>query len=271
MPDLSRAAIVLLCAACASFAHSADWPAKPIRMIHGFTPGGNVDITARIAAQILSEGLGQTVIVDGRPGAGGTLAANIVAKSEPDGYTLFTMASGHSISPGLYRSLPYDPVADVTMVSLVSSFPFVIAVGANSPVKSIAELIKLAKDKQSGTTLAHAGVGTGMHMSGVLLQARTATRFNEVPYKGGTAASGAAVPPLYGTSLKRVAVRACSSTPDMCMPVPTPACASVVPLCLSFASLISSAIDFTAEFAPTAMTNGKLETSDTMVKSATGS
>jgi tripartite-type tricarboxylate transporter receptor subunit TctC len=193
MPDLLRAALVLLCAACASFAHCADWPAKPIRMIHGFTPGGNVDITARIAAQILSEGLGQTVIVDGRPGAGGTLAANIVAKSEPDGYTLFTMASGHSISPGLYRSLPYDPVADFTMVSLVSSFPFVIAVGANSPVKSIAELIKLAKDKQSGTTLAHAGVGTGMHMSGVLLQARTATRFNEVPYKGGTAAPLAAV------------------------------------------------------------------------------
>ena len=187
--------IALLAVSCAfvSSAHAADWPAKPIRMVHGFTAGGNVDITARIVAQILSEGLGQTVIVDGRPGAGGTLAANIVAKSEPDGYTLFTMASGHSISPGLYRSLPYDAVRDFTMVSLVSSFPFVIAVGANSPVKSIAELIRLTKDKPGATTLAHAGVGTGMHMSGVLLQARTTARFNEVPYKGGTAAPLAAV------------------------------------------------------------------------------
>ena len=175
------------------FAHGADWPSKPIRMIHGFTAGGNVDITARIVAQILSDGLGQPVIVDGRPGAGDTLAANLVAKAEPDGYTLFTMASGHSISPGLYRALPYDPVNDFTMVSLVSSFPFVVAVGANSPVKSINDLIRLAKEKQGGATLAHAGVGTGMHMSGVLLQTRTAARFNEVPYKGGTAAPLAAV------------------------------------------------------------------------------
>ena len=193
MMTLLRTPLILIGLALASLAHAADWPAKPIRMIHGFTPGGNVDITARIAAQILSEGLGQSVIVDGRPGAGGTLAANIVAKSEADGYTLFTMASGHSISPGLYRKLPYDAVGDFTMVSLISSFPFVIAVGANSPVKSIGDLIKLAKDKQSGATLAHAGVGTGMHMSGVLLQARTGARFNEVPYKGGTAAPLAAV------------------------------------------------------------------------------
>lgn len=189
----SLAILILLFGVLACGANAADWPTKPIRMLHGFPPGGNVDITARIAAQILSDGLGQTVIVDGRPGAGGTVAANIVAKSEADGYTLFTMASGHSISPGLYRALPYDAVADFTMVSLISSFPFVVAVGANSPVKSIAELVKLAKDKPGGVTLAHAGVGTGMHMSGVLLQARTAARFNEVPYKGGTAAPLAAV------------------------------------------------------------------------------
>ena len=157
MMTLLRTPLILIGLALASLAHAAGWPAKPIRMIHGFTPGGNVDITARIAAQILSEGLGQSVIVDGRPGAGGTLAANLVAKSEADGYTLFTMASGHSISPGLYRKLPYDAVGDFTMVSLISSFPFVIAVGANSPVKSIGDLIKLAKDKQSGATLAHAG------------------------------------------------------------------------------------------------------------------
>jgi tripartite-type tricarboxylate transporter receptor subunit TctC len=143
--------------------------------------------------QILSEGLGQTVIVDGRPGAGGTLAANIVAKSEADGYTLFMMASGHSISPGLYRSLPYDPVKDFSMISLASSFPFVIAVGANYSAKTLPDLMKLAKEQPGRVALAHAGVGTGMHMSGVLLQTRTGIRFNEVAYKGGTAAPLAAV------------------------------------------------------------------------------
>ncbi len=193
MPNKLRAIVLLLCLALASQTQAADWPARPIRLLHGFTAGGNVDITARIVAQILSEAFAQPVIVDGRPGAGGTVAANIVAKSEPDGYTLFMMASGHSISPGLYRALPYDPVNDFTMVSLVASFPFVIAVGANSPVKSLSDLMRLAQEQQGKMTLGHAGVGTGMHMSAVLLQARSGTRFNEIAYKGGTAAPLAAV------------------------------------------------------------------------------
>lgn len=134
MPNKLRAIVFLLCLGFVSLAYAADWPTRPIRLIHGFTAGGNVDITARIVAQVLSEGFGQPVIVDGRPGAGGTVAAGIVAKSEPDGYTLFMMASGHSISPGLYRSLPYDPVNDFTMVSLVSSFPFVIQSGKLRPL-----------------------------------------------------------------------------------------------------------------------------------------
>ena len=127
-------ALAILCVGAASAAGSVDaWPVKPIRLVHGFVPGGNVDITARIMAQSLTEGLGQSVIVDTRPGAGGTVAAAIVARAQPGGYTLFAMASGHSISHALYKSVPYDPVNDFTMVSLVASFPFVIAVGANHP------------------------------------------------------------------------------------------------------------------------------------------
>lgn len=193
MQNHLRAILVVLSLVFTTMANAADWPTKPIRLIHGFTAGGNVDVTARIVGQILSDGLGQTVIIDGRPGAGGTVAANIVAKSELDGYTLFMMASGHSMSPGLYRSLQYDPVKDFTMVSLAASFPFVIAVGANHPAKTVSELMKMAQQQQGRLTLAHAGVGTGMHMAGVLLQTRTSIRFNEIAYKGGTAAPLAAV------------------------------------------------------------------------------
>lgn len=186
------ATLCLLACAMAAGPARAQWPERPIRLLHGFTPGGNVDLTARAAAQILSEGLGQAVVVEGRPGAGGTVAANVVAKAEPDGYTLFMMASGHSISPGLYRALPYDSVGDFTMVSLVSSFPFLIAVGSNSPIKSLAELVRMAKEKEGAVALAHAGIGTGMHLSAGLLQSRAGIRFNEIAYKGGNAAPLAA-------------------------------------------------------------------------------
>jgi tripartite-type tricarboxylate transporter receptor subunit TctC len=164
------------------------YPSKPIKLIHGFVPGGNVDITARVVGQPMSEILAQPVVVEGRPGAGGTVAANVVARSEPDGYTLFMMASGHSVSPGLYASLPYDPVNDFTMISLAAQFPFVIAVAPNHPAKNLGDLLKQAKAKQGQVSLAHAGVGTGMHLATVLLQSRTGTEFNLIPYKGGNLA-----------------------------------------------------------------------------------
>lgn len=185
--------LVLVVGCANALAQAPQWPNKPIHLIHGFVPGGNVDLTSRVVAAPLSEILGQQVVVEGRPGAGGTVAAGIVAKADPDGYTLFTMASGHSISPGLYPSLAYDPVKDFTMVSLLSSFPFVIAVGANSPVKTLAELLRVAKDQQGRVTLAHAGVGTGMHLATVLLQSRAGVQFNLIPYKGGNLAPLAAV------------------------------------------------------------------------------
>ncbi len=164
------------------------YPSKPVRLIHGFVPGGNVDITARVVGQPMSEILGQPFVIEGRPGAGGTVAANAVARSDPDGYTLFMMASGHSVSPGLYASLPYDPVNDFTMISMAAQFPFVIAVAPNHPAKTLGELLQMAKAKQGQVSLAHAGVGTGMHLATVLLQSRTGTEFNLIPYKGGNLA-----------------------------------------------------------------------------------
>ena len=168
--------------------HAQQYPSKPVKLIHGFVPGGNVDITARVVGQPMSEILGQPFVVEGRPGAGGTVAAAAVARSDADGYTLFMMASGHSVSPGLYTSLPYDPVNDFTMISLAAQFPFVIAVAPNHPAKSLAELIQQARARQGQVTLAHAGVGTGMHLATVLLQSRAGIEFNLIPYKGGNLA-----------------------------------------------------------------------------------
>ncbi len=185
---MNRVFAVLVAALFPVFVFGQTYPSKPVKLIHGFIPGGNVDITARVVGQPMSEILGQPFVVEGRPGAGGTVAANAVARSDPDGYTLFMMASGHSVSPGLYASLPYDPVNDFTMISLAAQFPFVIAVAPNHPAKSLSELLQMAKAKQGQVSLAHAGVGTGMHLATVLLQSRTGTEFNLIPYKGGNLA-----------------------------------------------------------------------------------
>jgi tripartite-type tricarboxylate transporter receptor subunit TctC len=195
MPAITRrpflAALASLGAAPLAFAQS-DWPRQPVKVVLGFPPGGGVDVTARVVAQGLAEQIGKPFVVENRAGAGGTLAANVVAKAEPDGHTLFLMASGHSIAPSLYKGLAYDSVNDFTMISMTTRFPFGIAVAADSPVKSLQDLMKQAKEKPKTVTLGHAGVGTGMHLAGSLLQNRTGVRFIEVPYKGGNLAPMAA-------------------------------------------------------------------------------
>lgn len=169
-------------------AQTVAWPTKPIRMIHGFIPGGAVDITARLVAAGMTDALGQQVIVDGRPGAGGTVGASIVARGEPDGYTLFLMASGHAASAGLYRNLPYDAVKDFTMISMVAANPFVLAASMNFPAKSVGDLVRMAKAEPGKINYGTGGVGTGMHLASLFFQNRAGIRMNHVPYKGGNAA-----------------------------------------------------------------------------------
>lgn len=166
----------------------ADWPSRPVRMIHGFISGGAVDITARLVAAGMTDLLGQQVIVDGRPGAGGTVGASIVARAEPDGYTVFLMASGHAASAGLYRRLPYDAVKDFTMISMVASNPFVLAASPKFPAKSPGDLVRMAKSEPGRINYGTGGVGTGMHLASLLFQNRAGIRMNHVPYKGGNAA-----------------------------------------------------------------------------------
>jgi tripartite-type tricarboxylate transporter receptor subunit TctC len=187
---------------------SAAWPTKPVRIIHGFTSGGPVDNLARLMAAQFSAHFGQQAIVEGKPGAGGTIGANFVAKSEPDGYTLFLMASGHSAAPGLYKSLPYDPVNDFAMVSMIARSPFAIVAGPSSPAKTIQELIAKAKAQPGKIDYGSGGTGSGMHLAAVLLQSRAGVRFTHVPYKGGSAPAlaviGGEVPILF-TSLAGMA------------------------------------------------------------------
>ena len=164
-----------------------EWPTKPVRIIHGFTSGGPVDIIARLIGAYFSENLGQQAIVEGKVGAGGTVGANFVAKSEPDGYTLFLMASGHSTAPGLYKSLPYDAAEDFTMISMLANSPFAIITSPGSPYATLQDLVRSARAEPGKIAFATGGVGSGMHLVAVILQARTGIQMNHIPYKGGNA------------------------------------------------------------------------------------
>jgi tripartite-type tricarboxylate transporter receptor subunit TctC len=185
---LSRILGAIALAACAlSLCAQERWPTRPIRFLHGFPPGGSVDITARLLAAQMTDMLGQQVIVDGRPGAGGTTGAHIVSKSDADGYTLFLMASGHAMSRGLYRSLPYDPVKDFTLISMAAANPFVVIASPKLQAKTIQELVQKAKAEPGAIAYGTGGTGSGMHLAAVLFQARANIQMNHIPYKGGTA------------------------------------------------------------------------------------
>jgi len=187
MKSLSAVVSALLFLLAAGSAAAQDWPTKPIRIVHGFGGGGPVDLQARLLAGPLGERLGQSVLVEGKPGAGGTLGATFVAKADADGYTLLLMAAGHSAAPGLYKSLSYDAANDFTMISMVGRSPFAIVAGPTSPAQSMQELVQKAKAQPGKIDYGSAGVGSGMHLVSVLLQARSGIQMTHVPYKTATA------------------------------------------------------------------------------------
>jgi len=184
-------------------ASAQQWPAKPIRLVHGFLAGGNVDQNARLLGAPLGEFLGQQVLVDGRPGAGGTVATAQVAKAEPDGYTLFFAAAGHASAPALYKSLPYDAVRDFTFITLTTRNPYLVVIHPSFPGATIQKLVQMAKAEPGRLDFATGGVGTGMHLTSVLFQSSLGLKLNHVPYKGGqatpTAVATGEVPFMFGT------------------------------------------------------------------------
>lgn len=178
-------------AACAADA-AAGYPTKPIRMVVPLAAGGTTDIVARIVAQIFTEALGQSVVVDNRAGAGGTIGAGVVARAVPDGYTLLFHSVSLATAVPLYK-LPYDPVKDFVGVVPVGQSFYVVAVHPSVPVKTVHELIKLAQAKPKQIALSHAGTGTITHLAGELFMANTKTSFLLVPFKGGNPALAALV------------------------------------------------------------------------------
>ena len=180
-----------LCAllACIGTAHAQDYPVRAIRMLVPFPAGGGSDTIARVTAQKLSGLLGQQVVVDNRAGASGNIAAEIVAKATPDGYTLMFANSSIAITPAVYTKLSFDPVKDFIPISMVSSYPFVLVVHPAVTVKSVKELIALAKEKPGALTFSSAGAGTMSHLAMELFQLRTGTKLTHLPYKGAAPAA----------------------------------------------------------------------------------
>jgi tripartite-type tricarboxylate transporter receptor subunit TctC len=181
-----RALAALLLAACAAGAPAEEFPAKPVRIYVGFAPGGGTDIMTRIVAPRMGERLGQPVIVENKPGAGGNLATEAVAKAAPDGYTLLmgTIAA-LAINPSLFRNLPFDPVKDLAAISMGVSLPNVVVVHPSVPAKTLAELIALAKQQPGKLAYSSSGNGTAGHLSGALFEAMANVNLVHIPYKSG--------------------------------------------------------------------------------------
>ena len=174
--------IALLC--CVATAHAQDYPNRPLRFVVPYPPGGATDIIARTLSQKLYEELGQQVIVDNRPGGGQILGTDIVAKAPPNGYAILLASVTHGINPGLIAKLPYDSLRDFTPVSMVATSPNVLVTNARLPVKTVKELIALAKAHPGQLNYASSGNGSGGHLAMELFRSMTGTVMTHVPYKG---------------------------------------------------------------------------------------
>ncbi|MES2399638.1 MAG: tripartite tricarboxylate transporter substrate binding protein [Pseudomonadota bacterium] len=178
------ASALLVSTAWAQAPAGQDYPNKIIKIIVPFTAGSATDIMARIVGERLGASMGQSVVVENRPGAGGTLGAAQVAKAEPDGYTLLVVSTGHVVNPALYGSLPYDTVGDFAGVSPLAALPSVLVVGAGSPIKSVSDLIAQAKANPGKLNYASAGVGSATHVNAEKFRAVSGIQLTHIPFKG---------------------------------------------------------------------------------------
>ncbi len=176
-------------AQCPQAGHAQSWPGKPIRLMHGFASGSAIDVFSRPLAHKLSEALGQQVVVDSRPGATGTIANDLVAKSAPDGYTLLAApGSAMTATPHLYK-VPYDPLRDFAPIIQLSAFSYVLVAHPAVPAKTARDLIALARARPGSLTYGSTGVGSGFHLAGELFGAMAGVQMLHVPYRGGGSAA----------------------------------------------------------------------------------
>jgi tripartite-type tricarboxylate transporter receptor subunit TctC len=182
---ISAACLVSGCLIAASVPAAAGtpWPTKPVRLIVPFSPGGGTDILARLIGQKLSATFGQQFIVDNRPGAGGTLGAEIAARATPDGHTIIIVSASYGANPALYK-LPYDPVKGIAPISLIAVGPLIAVIHPSVKAATLQELIALARGKPDSINYGSTGVGSLAHLAGALLTQMTDTRMVHVPYKG---------------------------------------------------------------------------------------
>ena len=195
--SLQLAALIALTAA-AAIAPAQQYPAKPIRFLVPFGPGGVGDITARVVAQKMSVSMGQQVIIDNRPGAGGIVASEIVARAAPDGYTLLLLNNAHAVSMSLFKSLPYDTLRDFAPISSISTFSIVLLVNADSPIKSVKDLIASAKASPGKLNVGTIQIGATQHLSSELFMSMAGINVVHVPF-GNT---GAVLTGLRGGSVQ---------------------------------------------------------------------
>jgi len=180
-----RTLLALAAAALTTGAFAQAWPSKAIRIVVPFPPGGGTDIIARETSQKVAAATGWTFVVDNKPGAGGNLGVDAVAKSPADGYTIVLgQTSNLAINPTLYSKLPYDPQKDLTPIVLLADAPLVIVTGANSPYKTLADAVNAAKAKPGGVNFASPGNGTVAHLTSELFQKAAGVKTQHVPYKG---------------------------------------------------------------------------------------
>jgi tripartite-type tricarboxylate transporter receptor subunit TctC len=173
-----------LLAFAAAEAGAESFPQKPVRIVVPFAAGGTVDVVARVVGQKLSESFKQAVVVENRPGAGGNLAADAVAKSAPDGYTILLTTNGHAISPALYRKLPYDPLKDFIAVTQVNASALLLVANPKLNVMSVPDLVQLAKAKPGSLSYGSTGVGNPLHLTMEMLKRATRMEIVPIPYRG---------------------------------------------------------------------------------------
>jgi len=179
------AGMLALGAASAAAAADGAYPQRPIRLVVSYPAGGSVDVSARILQQRMSEELGQTVVVENRGGAGGTIGSDVVAKARPDGYTILITLSSHTINPAIYPKLPFDTAKDFAPITLVASAPQILVAHPSFAANSIPEIVELAKTRPTGVNYGSAGTGSPSHIAGELLKLKTGANLVHVPYRGG--------------------------------------------------------------------------------------
>ncbi|MBN8938147.1 MAG: tripartite tricarboxylate transporter substrate binding protein [Rhizobiales bacterium] len=186
MPTRRLAVAAILSSALAPRTAAAQaWPSRPLMLVHGFGAGGNADSISRVMANALTGELGEQVVVEAKPGAGGNLASEQVTRAQPDGHTIILLTGGHAVSAALYKTLRFKPVDDFAFASLVATFPFLIATRAESPLKSIADVVAAARQEPGKLTFSSVGFGSTQHLTGELFAGTAGVKLTHVPYRGG--------------------------------------------------------------------------------------